>query len=416
MSVSIDELWSTILEDKSSSATSSIQNKRVLVLGDNLSGKRTLIKKICADEKDEPRGHGLGYDYINVTSNEEELGTLSIFTVDPSAPLRAQFKAALPDKASLDEAMIVIAVDLTKPWNVIPSLERWVKEIMSHRDEWLRLDGPERGRLSDKLQEKWMKAAQCEELTDITLTENLGVEIVVAALKADSLQTTLNDEGMNEQHADYLQFLLRQQSIRLGACLVYCSVKDARTVDTIKAYMLQNLFKIESDILTPRGVSREALFLPMGWDNEKRINLLKEGPELPDEISQPKQRSVVHEQELTAEDEQQALLRVEQILETTASRSTSGAPGQVKGRLPSVQSPQLPRPSVPNSVTAGSAASPANRSSMGSTPGGTTVANERMLADFFNQLLLKKGPSGSTPKGAAAQQSTTPTNKSTPKS
>ena len=51
MSVSIDELWSTILEDKSSSANSSIQNKRVLILGDNLSGKRTLIKKLCADEK-----------------------------------------------------------------------------------------------------------------------------------------------------------------------------------------------------------------------------------------------------------------------------------------------------------------------------------------------------------------------------
>lgn len=43
-------------------------------------------------------------------------------------------------------------------------------------------------------------------------------------------------------------------------------------------------------MLTPRGVSREALFLPMGWDTEKRINLLKEGPELPDEIVQPKQR------------------------------------------------------------------------------------------------------------------------------
>ena len=50
------------------------------------------------------------------------------------------------------------------------------------------MDSTERGRLSDKLQEKWMKAAQCEELTDITLTENLGVEIVVAALKADALQ------------------------------------------------------------------------------------------------------------------------------------------------------------------------------------------------------------------------------------
>ena len=35
------------------------------------------------------------------------------------------------------------------------------------------------------------------------------------------------------------------------------------------------------------------------------------------------------------------------------------------------------------------------------TPGGGQVANERMLADFFNQLLLKKGPAGSTPKQGA---------------
>ena len=39
--------------------------------------------------------------------------------------------------------------------------------------------------MCDKLQEKWMKAAQCEELNDLTLTENLGIEIIVAALKSD---------------------------------------------------------------------------------------------------------------------------------------------------------------------------------------------------------------------------------------
>ena len=95
---------------------------------------------------------------------------------------------------------------------------------------------------------------------------------------------------MAEQHADYLQYLLRQQCLRIGAALVYCSVKEVRTIETLRAYVLQNLFGIESDILTPRGVSREALFIPMGWDTEKRISLLKEGQDLPDEIVQPKQR------------------------------------------------------------------------------------------------------------------------------
>ena len=50
------------------------------------------------------------------------------------------------------------------------------------------------------------------------------------------------------------------------------------------------MFDLESDQLAPRGVSREALFIPLGWDNEKRINLLKEGPELPSTIVAPRQR------------------------------------------------------------------------------------------------------------------------------
>ena len=36
-----------------------------------------------------------------------------------------------------------------------------------------------------------MKAAQCEELNDITLTENLGIEVIVAALKSDIHQVNM---------------------------------------------------------------------------------------------------------------------------------------------------------------------------------------------------------------------------------
>ena len=36
-----------------------------------------------------------------------------------------------------------------------------------------------------------MKAAQCEELNDITLTENLGIEVIVAALKSDIHQVIM---------------------------------------------------------------------------------------------------------------------------------------------------------------------------------------------------------------------------------
>lgn len=51
MSVSIDELWSTILQDSNSSNSANLLNKRVIILGDNLSGRKTLISKLCNDDK-----------------------------------------------------------------------------------------------------------------------------------------------------------------------------------------------------------------------------------------------------------------------------------------------------------------------------------------------------------------------------
>ena len=63
----------------------------IKLLGDNLTGRRTLISKIINDDKDPYRGHGLSYEYINITGkDEEECGCLSFITVDPSAPIRAQ--------------------------------------------------------------------------------------------------------------------------------------------------------------------------------------------------------------------------------------------------------------------------------------------------------------------------------------
>ena len=50
--------------------------------------------------------------------------------------------------------------------------------------------------MNQKLQDQWIKAAQCDELTDSTLTESLGVEITVAPLKSDALQVYDTVKGL----------------------------------------------------------------------------------------------------------------------------------------------------------------------------------------------------------------------------
>ena len=51
MSVSIDDLWATILQDKNSVGTSALKNRRVVIIGDSLSGRKTLIAKLISEEK-----------------------------------------------------------------------------------------------------------------------------------------------------------------------------------------------------------------------------------------------------------------------------------------------------------------------------------------------------------------------------
>jgi hypothetical protein len=55
------------------------------------------------------------------------------------------------------------------------------------------LSGGERNDMADNFQKKWLKAGQFEELPEGALTDNLGVEIIVAGLKSDALQVKLHD-------------------------------------------------------------------------------------------------------------------------------------------------------------------------------------------------------------------------------
>ena len=50
-----------------------------------MTGRRTLISKLIEEENNNLyRGHGLSYEYITVTGkDEEELGCLSLITIDP---------------------------------------------------------------------------------------------------------------------------------------------------------------------------------------------------------------------------------------------------------------------------------------------------------------------------------------------
>ena len=89
-------------------------------------------------------------------------------------------------------------------------------------------------------------------------------------------------------------------------------------------------------------------------------------------------------------------------VKTSLRPSSSALPGGASGP----PNPTLPRPSAPTvpKISGAGAAGPT-----GGAPGAGGQANERMLAEFFNQLLLKNGPGrGGTPKSGGAPGSSTP--------
>ena len=111
--------------------------------------------------------------------------------------------------------------------------------------------------------------------------------------------------------------------------------------------------------------------------------------------------------------------RVGSNLSTPASAATAAAhTATMKSQLAGLKSSSpgqqnLPRPSTntpSSSQKLSAAAASLGQAAPGqATPGGAAPnqANERMLADFFNQLLLKNGPTGRTPKAGSTPSTNT---------
>lgn len=162
-------------------------------------------------------------------------------------------------------------------------------------------------------------------------------------------------------------------------------------------------------------VEKDAIFIPAGWDNLKKILILDEhiktfsaNESFNDRIVKPISRKYVNqEKEILAEDEQVFLESQLAILNKEPAPSSSAqrpqAPqdqrstGRMSGHSPGQRSSGVPRPAMPAMKAKGdpSKATAAQNSS------------ETVLANFFNSLLNKNttgkpGAAGGKSAGSAA--------------
>ncbi|GLD75294.1 cytoplasmic dynein 1 light intermediate chain 1-like isoform X2 [Lates japonicus] len=379
-------LWSTILSEVSTHSRSKLPSgKNVLVMGEVGSGKTTLVAKLQGVEE-YMKGRGLEYLYFSVHDDDIDDHTrCNAWVLDGDLYHKGLQGVAVPVD-SIGNTLLLITVDMSRPWNALDSLQKWAAVAREHIDK-LRVAPETLRELEHRLVKQFQeytepgsgedgtpqRRSEEEEsvllpLGDNTLTHNLGIPVVVVCTKCDAISTLEKEHDYRDEHLDFIQSHIRRFCLQYDASLVYTSVKEMKNLDILYKYLVHRLYGFPFHC-PAQVVERDAVFIPSGWDNEKKIAILHENfqtvkadDSFEDVIVKPPVRKIVHEKEIQAEDDQVFLIKREHT--------------------------QLPRLII--------APQPANVAN--TMPDQSLYAagqtSEGVLANFFNSLLTKKAGTG----------------------
>ncbi|XP_053305177.1 cytoplasmic dynein 1 light intermediate chain 2 [Spea bombifrons] len=419
-------LWSSILSDVSTRARTKLPyGKNILVLGEDGSGKTTLMAKLQGTEHSK-KGRGLEYLYLNIHDEDRDDQTrCNVWILDGDLYHKGLLKFAL-SADTIRETVAMFVVDMSRPWTVMESLAKWAGVLREHIDK-LKIAPEEMRELEQKIIKDFQEYVEPEGLPegspqrrgptatgteddsiilplgDNVLTHNLGIPVLVVCTKCDAVSVLEKEHDYSEEHFDFIQSHIRSFCLQYGAALIYTSVKEEKNLDLLYKYIVHKAynFYFNSPALV---VEKDAVFIPAGWDNEKKIAILHENfttvkPEDAYEgfISKPPIRKLVPDKEVAAEDEQVFLMKQQSNLAkqpatpTRASESPARAP---------TGSPRTPGRSGTTTVPSSSPMAAVKKPDPNIK---NAAASEGVLANFFNSLLHKKTGSPGSPGGAATQ-------------
>ncbi|XP_055296541.1 cytoplasmic dynein 1 light intermediate chain 1 isoform X2 [Sitodiplosis mosellana] len=418
-----DNLWSAILSEvQNQSSTKLPSNKSVLVLGDNATGKTTLIAKLQGVE-DPKKGSGLEYAYIDVRDEyRDDLTRLGVWVLDGDPGHVNLLKYALNEN-NFPHTLIILTVSMTAPWSWNEQLNHWI-QILSDHVKKLNIPADVQQEAENRLKNAWQNYCETGDdldanspmnkrtarlssvedetmlpLPDEVLTKNLGLDIVVVVTKTDYMTTLEKEYDYRDEYFDFMQQWIRHFCLQHGASLFYTSVKEDKNCDLLYKYLTHRIYDLP--FRTPAlVVEKDAVLIPAGWDNLNKISILYENmhsckaeDNYTDVIAPPQQRKTVsnRESEVQTEDEQQFLARQQQVLMQGQTQTRGESPMRTP---PSAKS--MPRTSMDSKLTPGG-------------PGG-----EGVLANFFNSLLSKKANAPGSPGGVGSPRPANGVGEATP--
>ncbi|XP_053322352.1 cytoplasmic dynein 1 light intermediate chain 1 isoform X2 [Spea bombifrons] len=430
-------LWSSILSEVSTRSRSKLPSgKNVLLLGEDGAGKTSLIGKLQGIEEYK-KGRGMEYLYINVHDEDRDDQTrCNVWILDGDLYHKGLLKFAM-DASSIRDTLIMLVVDMSRPWLALDSLQKWASVIRDHIDK-LKIPPEEMRDMEEKMVRKFQEYVEPGEefpaspqrrntssqddqddsvilpLGEHTLTHNLGIPVVVVCTKCDAISILEKEHDYKDEHFDFIQSHIRKFCLQYGAALIYTSIKENKNIDIVYKYIVQQLYGFNFN-MPAVVVEKDAVFIPAGWDNEKKIGILHENfqtlkleDSFEDIVTKPPVRKFVHEKEIVSEDDQVFLMKQQSQL-AKQPPTAAGRP-DASPRVPG-GSPRTPSRSGSSNVASVSPV-PAGTKKIDPNMKGTT--SEGVLANFFNSLLSKK--TGSPGPGGTGNPTSNPGGNSLPTS
>ncbi|WKX92120.1 hypothetical protein Q1695_010279 [Nippostrongylus brasiliensis] len=325
-----EKLWTRILSEVSSKTSSTLQGGTLIILGDNQSGKSSLLARL---EKNESQGQrsALEYHFLNVQNDFRDgsyayqLGTagalgpaenlsLPVWMLDGEECFAPLIQFALPSSSPAKTVVL-----LTAPIDhqgLIHSIRRWAniftQQVLTKYDKatvteakalqerfWQEYVEPVESSMTSSMAPGALEDAGLLPLEQGVLTENCGATFVVVITKSD-----LCNE-MTDHQADRILVQVRRLCLQLGAALIYTSAKNVKNIQVLYKYVVHRAFGFPFTS-TAQLIERDSVFVPAGWDGEKKIEIVKEGIPDVDAVLEPTREKpmLLKEQLIEAEDEQ----------------------------------------------------------------------------------------------------------------
>ncbi|XP_074059216.1 cytoplasmic dynein 1 light intermediate chain 2 [Macrotis lagotis] len=421
-------LWSSILSEVSTRSRSKLPaGKNILVFGEDGSGKTTLLAKLQGAEHSK-KGRGLEYLYLNIHDEDRDDHTrCNVWILDGDLYHKGLLKFAVSAE-TLQETLVIFVADMSRPWTVMESLQKWASVLREHIDK-MKIPPEEMRDMEQKFVKDFQEYVEPEEgyqgspqrrgplasaqdgenvtlpLGDNMLTHNLGIPVLVVCTKCDAVSVLEKEHDYREEHFDFIQSHIRKFCLQYGAALIYTSVKEEKNLDLLYKYIVHKTYGFH--FTTPAlVVEKDAVFIPAGWDNEKKIAILHENfttvksdDAYEDFIVKPPVRKLVHDKELAAEDEQVFLMKQQSFLAKQPATPTRASESPARGPTGSPRTQGRAGPTnVPSASPIASVKKPDPNIK-------NNAASEGVLASFFNSLLSKKTGSPGSPGAGGVQGS-----------